>query len=227
MLLLGVARAPATPKSSAEETLVKKHSLHLSVLALAVCSLTGCSEPVDREPEARPTSNIEAIDLWIEYAKEDERVLTSQMEVLERARAAGEVTRADLDGVFVAHLECLDAAGVAYNVVEEQRVAGSGFTMPGVTLPAPDLESTREIDVDDACMFAHDAYVAGAYANQPWVLSQEDAVWTSQEVRDCLAARGYPTEDDMTAAEIRELDSAYTANNWNEPDFDPCVTNEH
>jgi hypothetical protein len=187
------------------------------VVSLASCVASGDPAPPD------PTTNVEAIDIWLGYARDDPRALDSQIEMLERARAEGEVTRADVDTAFAAHLACLDEAGVKYIVVEEERVPGSGLSFPGVNLPVSDPDSTTEIDIDDACMFGHDVYIASAYGNQPRALAMEDAVWTSPSVRDCLASHGFPSDDDATVAEIQALDQTDWEEHSQDPTFTACV----
>jgi hypothetical protein len=198
----------------------------LMALVLAACgvgSLAGCIDSSDPTPP-EPTTNAQAIDVWLAYARDDARVLDSQIEALERARDAGEVTRADVDTAFAAHLACLDEAGVKYIVVEEERVPGSGLSFPGVNLPVSDPGSTSEVDIDDACMFGHDAYIEAAYGNQPRALAMEDAVWTSPSVRSCLASHGFPSDDDASAADIRALDQADWEAHSQDYGFKPCVT---
>ena len=198
-------------------------------MAAAACAAvavlaTGCSEAVGPEPQAHPTTNRGVIDDYLAEARASELVFDHQIEILERASEAGEITRADVDQAFALHLACLDDAGIEYNVIEEEVVPGSGVSRPAVTLPATDPESTREVDIDDACSFGHDIYIISAYAMQPWARAAGDKVWTSPAVRSCLADRGYPSDDNVTAAEVRDLHNEYSMNNWDKPGFEPCVT---
>ena len=68
--------------------------------------------------------------------------------------------------------------------------------MPGIMIPAPDPNSTREVDISDACQWEHQHYVASAYGNRPEAVEAADRVWTGQEMRDRLASRGYPSDSD-------------------------------
>ena len=185
---------------------------------------TGCSAAVGPEPEVHPTTNAGVIDSYLAEARTSELTFDSQIEALERARVAGEITRADVNEAFASHLACLDDAGIEYNVIEEEMVPGSGVSRPAVTLPVTDPGSTREVDIDDACSFGHDIYIISAYVMQPWVRAAGGEVWTSPAVRSCLADRGYTTDDDVTAAEVRDLHNEYSMNNWDKPGFEPCVT---
>jgi hypothetical protein len=196
-----------------------------AAVALSVCGvalLSGCIEST--APQAEPKTNVQVIDSNIADARQDHRVLDSQLEILQRARDAGGVTRADVDEAFAKHLSCLDAAGVAYNVVEQEWVKGSGLSMPGVTLPTGDLHSTREVDIDDACMFANDAYVETAYYNQPAAREAEDKVWGGQAMRACLKERGYTVDDALTADEVRTLEQQDESSHWQDPGFASCLS---
>jgi hypothetical protein len=195
----------------------------LFLTACGVGSLASCVGSGDPTPP-EPTTNVQVIDLYLAFARDDSRVLDSQIQMLQRARAAGEVTRADVDAAFAAHLACLDEAGVKYIVVEEETVAGSGVSIPGAQIPVSDPDSTREIEIDDACAFGHDAYVRSAYTQLPWAQVAEAVVWTSRSVRDCLASHGFPSDDDATVAEIRALDQADWEAHSQDPGFTACVT---
>lgn len=192
------------------------------LLVCGVALLSGCGE--SSTSQTQPTTNVQVIDRQISDARQDHRVLNNQLEILQRARDAGGVTRADVDAAFAQHLSCLDAAGVAYNVVEDEWVPGSGLSMPGVTLHVGDPNSTREVDIDDACMFANDAYVEAAYYNQPAAREAEDKVWGGQAMRACLKDRGYTVDDSMTADDIRNLVQQDESSHWQDPGFASCLS---
>lgn len=197
---------------------------HVALTACAALLLTGCIEFADSATTAQPTTNAQVIEASIEWALEEGKASDRQVEALRNALARGEITRADIDAAFGEHLDCLETANVEYIVVEEPAMPGSGVSLPGAMIYAPDQNSTREVDIDDACAMAHDAYIKGAYIQQPWAVEAVDTAWTSDAVRDCLASHGYPSDDDATAAEIRALDVQDWTDNADDPAWDPCVS---
>ena len=187
----------------------------------ASCLLAGCLQVEEAQP--RPTTAVEVIDEWLAYAREEGKASARQLEILENARQAGEVTRADVDEATADYIACLEDAGVEYILQEEEFPPGSGEYMPGVMIPAPDPNSTREVDISDACQWKHQVYVAAAYGNRPEAVEAEDRMWTGQEMRECLASRGYPSDPDATADEMRQLFDQDVTDHGQEPDFRPCV----
>lgn len=75
---------------------------------------------------AHPMSNSEAIDTWFATAGEAKLTPDSRIEALRAARAAGWVTRADVDAGFADHWSFHDSTAVGCTVVSDKIVAGSG-----------------------------------------------------------------------------------------------------
>jgi hypothetical protein len=187
----------------------------------ASCLLAGCIQIEEAQP--RPTTAVEVIDEWLAFAREEGKASARQLEILENARQVGEVTRAALDEATADYLACMEDAGIEYILVEEESPPGSGVYLPGVMIPAPDPDSNREIDISDACQSKHQMYVFQAYGNRPEAIEAEDRMWTGQEMRECLASRGYPSDPDATADEMRQLAGQDIVDHGEEPDFRPCV----
>jgi hypothetical protein len=171
-----------------------------------------------------PTTAVEVIDEWLAYAHEEGRASTMQLELLENAREAGEITRADVDEATADYLACLDDAGVEYILAEEESPPGSGVYLPGVMIPAPDPNSNQEIDISDACQWKHQMYVFQAYGNRPEAIEAGDRMWTGQEMRECLTSRGYPSDPDATADEMQQLFGQDVTDHGREPDFRSCLS---
>jgi hypothetical protein len=187
----------------------------------ASCLLAGCLQVEEAQP--RPTTAVEVIDEWLTFAREEGKASARQLEILENAREAGEVTRADVDEATADFLACLEDAGVEYILQEEEFPTGSGEYMPGVMIPAPDPNSTREVDISDACQWKHQVYVAAAYGNRPEAIEAADRMWTGEEMRDCLASRGYPSDSDATADEMQQLFGQDVTDHGQEPSYRSCL----
>ena len=183
--------------------------------------LAACVQVEEAQP--RPTTAVEVIDEWLTMAREEGRASSRQLEILASARQGGEVTRAALDEATADFLACLEDAGVEYILAEEESPPGSGVYLPGVMIPAPDPNSTREVDISDACQWKHQMYVFQAYGNRPEAVEAEDLMWTGQEMRECLASRGYPSDPDATADEMRQLFDQDVTDHGQEPDFRTCL----
>jgi hypothetical protein len=193
----------------------------LTLAVAGVGSIAGCSQTAD--PTATPTSFVQVIDEWLAYARDEGKASDEQIQMLERARAAGEVTRAVLDEATANYLACMDDAGIDYIVEEQETLPGSEIYMPGVLIPAPDPNSTREIDISDACEWRHQVYVLSAYGNQPLAFENQDRMWVSTVMRDCLAAQGFASDDDATAREMEELFNRASQEHSDDPNYVSCV----
>lgn len=197
-----------------------------TLIAAAFCLLlAGCAE--DPLPAA-PETDAQAIQYWLEAAHNEDFGAPSDhmIEALERALARGTVVRADIDELMPEYYDCLGDAGLEYNVVEDEAVTGSGISVPGATIVAPDEDSIENIDaLSYACEGLYRAYVVAAYTNQPTSREAQDRVWLGDAMRACLAERGLTMDADATAAEIRELwDEDITANlnKADNADYYPC-----
>lgn len=195
--------------------------LTTGLLLACVALLAGCGQ--DEAPRASAATTVQVIDSWLTSAREEGKASDAQLAILERAKAAGDITRADVDEATAAFLACLDDAGVPYRLQDEEVLPGSGVTVPGVTVPADPNGGTREVDISDACQWTHQIYVVSAYANRPAAIEAQDRIWTSQALRECLAARGYPSDPDATSDEIRQLHDQDVTDHGNDPGFRSCL----
>ena len=202
---------------------MRKSLLAWAGIAAGLVVLAGCVEI--GEPIASPSTNLEVLDLWIGYAKEEGMASDRQLQILEDARASGELSAADMDIAAADFYQCLEDAGVEYIDNEEEAVAGSGVWLPAPLVVAPDPDSELEGDILYECQFRHEIYVASAYSSQAWVVEAENRVWTSDAVRSCLEARGYPVADDVTTDEIQVLNAQDIESHIDDAGFTPCVSN--
>lgn len=185
--------------------------------------LSGCVEFAD--PSATPSTDSQIIEFVMSEAIADGIASERQIEILESAVTAGTVTRADVDLASADFLTCLDDAGLEYYYNEEEAVAGSGVWIPAPLILASDDGSDREADILSECQFRHAIYVASAYAAQTWVAQAEDRVWSSEAVRACLSARGFPIADNATPDEIKVFNEQDLLDHVDDPGFTPCVGN--
>lgn len=183
--------------------LVAKHLTALAGASLAVLTVVGCQQQSQVDsPDAvtREFFRQVATDATAGHASAE------QMDVIERAAAAGSVTYADVAQLVPSFRACIEDSGGVYVAGEDQPI-GPGLAAPTYSVGVPGVGEDAALAMIEHCERTHLEFVLGALWTQPSTIEARDKEFAERlpEIERCLRDQGVTFDEGATVAELQVL----------------------